>query len=119
MGPQDQPDYFNAVVAIETALPALDLLDHLQQLERDAGRVKLRHWGERTLDLDILLYGDEVIQTERLTVPHVGVLQRNFVVLPLLDINATLQVAGQPLASCAVAQSDGTIQQVATDWWTS
>jgi 2-amino-4-hydroxy-6-hydroxymethyldihydropteridine diphosphokinase len=116
MGPQDQPDYFNAAVALETELPALDLLDRLQQLERDAGRVKLRHWGERTLDLDILLYGQEAIQSTRLTIPHVGLLLRNFVVLPLLDIDSTLQVAGQPLASCAAAQSDDTIQQVSTDW---
>lgn len=118
MGPQDQPDYLNAAVAIDTALSPLDLLDYLQQLERESGRVKLRHWGERTLDLDILLYGQEQIQSPRLTVPHVGLLLRNFVVLPLLDIDPDLHVADQPLASCAAAQSDDTIQRVATDWLT-
>lgn len=86
MGPQDQPDYLNAVVEIKTQLSALDLLDQLQNIENESGRVRLRHWGERTLDLDLLLYGDQQIQHERLVVPHVGLLHRDFVILPLLDV---------------------------------
>ncbi|WP_122900248.1 2-amino-4-hydroxy-6-hydroxymethyldihydropteridine diphosphokinase [Acinetobacter sp. B51(2017)] len=97
MGPQDQPDYLNAVVQLMTDLAPLDLLDQLQRFEQEAGRVRLRHWGERTLDLDLLLYGDEQIQNARLTVPHVGVLEREFVLLPLLDIDPFLQVQGQTL----------------------
>jgi 2-amino-4-hydroxy-6-hydroxymethyldihydropteridine diphosphokinase len=97
MGPQDQPDYFNAVVQLTTDLAPLDLLDQLQRFEQEAGRVRLRHWGERTLDLDLLLYGEQQIQNERLTVPHVGVLEREFVLLPLLDIDPFLQVQGQTL----------------------
>ena len=97
MGPQDQPDYFNAVVQLTTSLAPLDLLDQLQRFEQEAGRVRLRHWGERTLDLDLLLYGEQQIQNERLTVPHVGVLEREFVLLPLLDIDPFLQVQGQTL----------------------
>lgn len=97
MGPQDQPDYLNAVVQLTTDLAPLDLLDQLQRFEQEAGRVRLRHWGERTLDLDLLLYGDEQIQHERLTVPHVGVLERDFVLLPLLDLDPFLQVHGQTL----------------------
>ena len=65
--------------------------------EQEAGRVRLRHWGERTLDLDLLIYGNEQIQNERLTVPHVGVLERDFVLIPLLDIDPEIQVHGHRL----------------------
>ena len=95
MGPQDQPHYHNAVVQLDTALSPLALLDQLQQFEQEAGRVRLRHWGERTLDLDLLVYGQEQIQNERLTVPHVGVLERDFVLVPLMDLDPELQVHGQ------------------------
>lgn len=98
MGPQDQPDYYNAAVELVTTLAPLDLLDVLQRLELESGRVRLRHWGERTLDLDLLLYADEVIKHHRLVVPHVGLLSRDFVVLPLLDLNPHLIVSGQALA---------------------
>lgn len=104
MGPQDQPDYFNAVVQLDTNLAPLELLDQLQRFEQEAGRVRLRHWGERTLDLDLLLYGDEQIQNERLTVPHVGVLERDFVLLPLLDIDPHLSVQDQKLQDLALVQ---------------
>lgn len=97
MGPQDQPNYLNAVVQLNTDLAALSLLDRLQAFEQDAGRVRLRHWGERTLDLDLLIYGNEQIQNERLTVPHVGVLERDFVLIPLLDIDPEIQVHGHRL----------------------
>ena len=91
MGPQDQPNYLNAVVQLDTTLAPLALLDQLQQFEQDAGRVRVRRWGERTLDLDLLIYGQEQIQNERLTVPHSGLLERDFVVIPLLDLDAHLQ----------------------------
>ena len=94
MGPQDQPHYHNAVVELITELEPLDLLDHLQRFEQEAGRVRLRHWGERTLDLDLLIYSDQHIQNDRLTVPHIGVLERDFVLLPLVDLNADLVVNG-------------------------
>ena len=97
MGPQDQPNYLNAVVRLDTELEALGLLDELQRFEQESGRVRLRHWGERTLDLDLLIYADANIQNERLTVPHVGVLERDFVVIPLLDLDANLSVKGQLL----------------------
>lgn len=71
LGPQDQPDYLNAAVALDTALAPEALLDHTQRIELQQGRVrKAERWGPRTLDLDIMLFGDEVINTERLTVPH-------------------------------------------------
>lgn len=93
MGPQDQPDYVNAVAALTTRLSAEDLLTELQQIELEQGRQrKDERWGPRTLDLDILLFGHNIIQTERLTVPHYGMKVREFVLYPLaeLDLNLVL-----------------------------
>ncbi|ROV60960.1 2-amino-4-hydroxy-6-hydroxymethyldihydropteridine diphosphokinase [Vibrio ponticus] len=91
MGPQDQPDYINAVVAIKTELTPLELLDCTQAIELEQGRVrKDERWGPRTLDLDIVLYGNEVIDSERLTVPHYGMREREFVLYPLAEIAPNL-----------------------------
>ena len=84
--PEDQPDYCNAVVEIETTLKPIELLDAMQAIENNHGRVRSVRWGPRTLDLDILLYGNETIETERLTVPHYQMHVRNFVLCPLFDI---------------------------------
>lgn len=116
MGPQDQPHYLNAVAQLETTLSPLELLDHLQQFEQDAGRVRLRRWGERTLDLDLLLYADQEIQHERLMVPHVGLLERDFVVVPLLDLNKNLVVKGQHLNELKLAQAPSLTVLAASDW---
>jgi 2-amino-4-hydroxy-6-hydroxymethyldihydropteridine diphosphokinase len=87
MGPQDQDDYINAVLALETSLSAIELLDALQAIENEAGRVrKENRWGARILDLDILLYGSEVINSPRLTIPHYGMKEREFVLQPLAEI---------------------------------
>lgn len=102
MGPQDQPNYLNAAVQLVTNLAPLALLDELQRFEQESGRVRLRHWGERTLDLDLLLYGQEYIQNERLSVPHIGVKERDFVLLPLLDLDEQLQLGGQLLKNLPI-----------------
>ncbi len=94
MGPQDQPDYINAVAGLKTTLPAVALLDALQAIEQDHARVRGEHWGPRTLDLDILLYGDDIIESPRLSVPHPGLAQRNFVLAPLAEITPQLSVPG-------------------------
>lgn len=100
MGPQDQPDYVNAVAAVETDLSPLDLLRVLQAIENDQGRVRERRWGARTLDLDILLYGQQVIELPDLTVPHYGMADREFVLYPLYEIAPALQMPdGQKLTS--------------------
>ena len=116
MGPQDQPNYLNAVVQLETALSALDLLDNLQRFEQESGRVRLRRWGERTLDLDLLLYGNEQIQHERLTVPHVGILLRDFVVIPLLDLDPTLCIDDQALSELEILQQPTVTVLADADW---
>lgn len=92
MGPQDQPDYVNAVLSIETQLEPLVLLDELQRIENEQGRIRLRRWGERTLDLDMLLYGKLEMQSERLTLPHYDLQNREFVVVPLFDIAPELML---------------------------
>lgn len=86
VGPGNQPDYINAVAHITTTLEPLALLDQLQALEHRHQRVRIEHWGPRTLDLDLLLYADAVIDLPRLQVPHPYLSQRNFVVYPLAAI---------------------------------
>lgn len=86
MGPQDQPAFLNAVVALDTALEPLPLLDALQAIENQQGRTREQRWGPRTLDLDMLLYEQQQLQHHRLTLPHPGLTERNFVLYPLLDI---------------------------------
>ncbi|PJG59984.1 2-amino-4-hydroxy-6-hydroxymethyldihydropteridine diphosphokinase [Aeromonas cavernicola] len=100
MGPADQPDYVNAVARLNTRLTPLALLDQLQKIELEQGRVrKDERWGPRTLDLDLLLYGNQTIAHERLTVPHYGMKDRAFVLHPLAEIAPTLILpCGTPIA---------------------
>ncbi len=110
MGPQDQPDYVNAVACLHTSLTPLQLLDQLQQIEQQQGRVrKAERWGPRTLDLDLLLYGDEIIDQPRLTVPHYGLTERAFVLYPLAEIAPELQLPGGMAVATLLASvsSDG------------
>ncbi|GEC67122.1 2-amino-4-hydroxy-6-hydroxymethyldihydropteridine diphosphokinase [Raoultella terrigena] len=87
LGPQDQPDYLNAAVALETGLAAEALLDNTQRIELQQGRErKAERWGPRTLDLDIMLFGEQVIDSERLTVPHYDMKNRGFMLWPLFEI---------------------------------
>lgn len=105
MGPQDQPDYVNAVAALDTSLSPEALLDALQNIEQSQGRQrKAERWGPRTLDLDILLYGEQIINTERLTVPHYGLKQREFVLYPLAEIAAELQLPDGTVLSSLLEQ---------------
>lgn len=93
--PPDQPDYINAVARLESALPPEALLDALQSIETRHGRVRSgERWGPRTLDLDILLYGDRCIDTPRLQVPHPGMAERSFVLHPLAEIAPDLDIPG-------------------------
>lgn len=105
MGPQDQPHFHNAVVELYTTLEPLQLLDQLQAFEQQAGRVRLRHWGERTLDLDLLLYADQEIEHERLKVPHAGIMLRDFVLIPLLDLAPDMTLKGQLLRDLPVVRN--------------
>lgn len=96
MGPQDQPDYVNAVISVATDMPPIALLRCLQGIENDQGRIrKDQRWGARTLDLDVLLYGDQIIELPDLIVPHPGLADRAFVLYPLYEIAPQLQVPGK------------------------
>ena len=86
VGPQDQPDFVNGAVHLRTDLSAHELLDCLQAIEQAHGRERLRHWGPRTLDLDLLLFGEPILNDARLTVPHAELANRDFVLQPLLDL---------------------------------
>ncbi len=87
-GPEDQPKYYNAVAEVETGLSPRDLLAALQQIERVLGRNRSREqrWGPRTCDLDILIMGDVVMDTDSLTIPHPRMCERTFVLVPLTEI---------------------------------
>ncbi len=106
VGPQDQDDYINAVVQIETELESLALLDGLQAIENEHGRVRNERWGSRTLDLDILMFGEEIIQNDRLSIPHPEMLNRAFVLVPLAEINPDCVIPGKGLISDLLANLD-------------
>ncbi|HED13522.1 MAG TPA: 2-amino-4-hydroxy-6-hydroxymethyldihydropteridine diphosphokinase [Gammaproteobacteria bacterium] len=93
-GVQSQPDFVNAVCKITTTLTAHTLLQELLVLEKQLGRVRLLQDGPRVIDLDLLLYGDVVIQEQGLIVPHPRLYQRRFVLEPLLDITPTVVIPG-------------------------
>lgn len=86
LGPPDQPDYLNAAVLIETTLQPEQLLALIKTIESNMGRVTRRRWGERIIDLDILLYDDSCFDLPGLTIPHKGIAQRSFVIEPLIDL---------------------------------
>ena len=90
VGPGVQPDYINGVIRAACGLDPEALLDLLQQIENSQHRERNVRWGARTIDLDILLYGERIIQTDRLQIPHPRLFERNFVVYPLYDISPEL-----------------------------
>ena len=93
-GPPGQPDYINAVAALDTVLTPDTLLAALQDLETAHGRIRAERWGPRTLDLDLLLYGQQVSADPRLTLPHPRLQERAFVLYPLYDIAPDLTLPG-------------------------
>jgi 2-amino-4-hydroxy-6-hydroxymethyldihydropteridine diphosphokinase len=96
LGPP-QPDYLNAVVSVSTSLPPSELLEALKAIEGELGRRQGERWGPREIDLDLLLYGDEMLEEEGLSVPHPEMTKRSFVLLPLLEIAPDLDLpSGEP-----------------------
>lgn len=106
-GGPPQPAYCNAVAVIETAWTAVKLLDLLQRIEARFGRVRRERWGPRTLDLDLLLFGHEIISTRHLVVPHPRLAERRFVLEPLLELDPDLVLPdGTRLSLVAQAVQD-------------
>ncbi len=107
LGPQDQPDYLNAVAGLQTDLSAIELLDALQSIEQIHHRQRGKEqWGPRTLDLDILLYADERIHEERLVVPHPHMHERRFVLEPLYELAGDMDIPGKDRISALLKTSE-------------
>lgn len=92
---ESQPKYLNAVVIVETSLGAKELHEITQQIENDFGRVRLARWAPRTLDIDIITFGTELIETKRLIVPHPRAHERSFVLAPWLEIDPEAFIPGR------------------------
>ena len=105
MGPQDQPDYINAVVGLDTLLSVDELFAQLMRIEELAGRVRDgKRWGPRILDLDLLLYGKKKVDKAGLKVPHPGLHERDFVIIPLAEVAGNLNIPGHGLLSTLINQ---------------
>lgn len=114
LGPTDQPDFVNAVAGIVTTLAPLTLLDRLHEIEnRHARDRQVERWGPRTLDLDLLAYSREIIQSEQLTLPHPGIAERNFVLLPWREIAPHYRVPG--LSSVAILAANADLHEPAIE----
>ena len=115
----DQPDFYNAAAQLSSNLSPLDLLARLQEVEKQLGKKVDRENGPRVIDLDLLVYGEEVINLPELTLPHTGILNRDFVLKPLTDLNPmlthpawngqTLQSAMEQLKECFLIEVAETI----------
>jgi 2-amino-4-hydroxy-6-hydroxymethyldihydropteridine diphosphokinase len=108
----DAPRYLNGVVVIETVLEPHSLLELLQRIELDHGRVRTEHWGDRTLDLDLIDVGGVVLDDERLTLPHPRAWQRAFVLAPWLDVEPDAELAGRGrIAALRAAAADEVVRR--------
>ncbi len=106
-GYEYQDEFINAVAQIETTLNPLDLLGALQSIEDSMGRQRSKHrWGPRLIDIDLLLFGDMTIQCTELEVPHPRIYERAFVLLPLAELDATIEIPGQGVAGALLSQLD-------------
>lgn len=115
LGGIEQPDYVNAAAALLTALDARELLERLQQIEQRRGRQRDgMRWGPRIIDLDLLVFADQSIDEPGLTVPHPGIAERNFVLLPLREIAPGLVIPGLgPVANLTVNRDEPRIERIA------
>ncbi len=115
LGSQNQPDYINAVAMLATKLSPLVLLEHLQVIENEQGRVRgAERWGPRTLDLDMLLYDNLQLQQTRLILPHPGLYERAFVLYPLYDCSPDLILPNGQAVSVLMRGFDG-LEKVSTE----
>ena len=116
MGPVEQPDFYNAAAGLLTQLQPLVLLRSLKELELQLGReASTRRWGPRQIDFDVLVYGDVVMQEQALTLPHPGLVQRAFALVPLADIAPEMRVPGAGRVADLVAKCDRSGLEWASD----
>lgn len=117
-GKQDQSYFVNAAVAVTTTLHPIAILDRCQGIEQKMGRERKEHWGPRIIDIDILLYDDLVIDSDRLTIPHTYMHTRNFVLEPLVEINPNLRhpILNKNIATLLKESTDpGVVLKMKTD----
>jgi 2-amino-4-hydroxy-6-hydroxymethyldihydropteridine diphosphokinase len=116
--PAPPPDYLNAACRVATELAPLPFLRHLKQIEARLGRKDTGHWGPRPIDLDILLFNDEVIATDELTIPHARLAERPFVLRPLLDLDAELvhPATGERLGDLLARLGDYELRLITKEW---
>lgn len=107
-GVTDQPDFYNGIFELETYLEAFNLLDLLHDIEKACKRVRKEHWGPRTIDLDIILYDDLVLDTKELTIPHSDMANRDFVLEPLSEIAGYLR---HPLTKMTISQMASKVKE--------
>jgi 2-amino-4-hydroxy-6-hydroxymethyldihydropteridine diphosphokinase len=119
-GKVDQADFFNCCATIETSLAAEALLDLCLEIERGMKRVRNERWGPRTIDIDVLTYGEAIITTERVEIPHPRMTERAFVLMPLADIAPDLVVNGKPISEWLNAADKTGIKAAneKREWWT-
>lgn len=120
-GKLDQPDFLNAVAALETSLEPRELLDVCLAAERSLKRVRAERWGPRLIDIDLLWFDNETIGEAGLQVPHPRMLERSFVMIPLAEIAPNLRLDGQTAAEIAGQMDGAGISQMSRDgnWWRS
>ena len=112
-GPVKQPDFVNAVAQLQTELDVTELFQRLQSIEVQRGRHRGERWGPRIIDLDLLVFEDEVVSSDDLTVPHPGIAERNFVLLPLQEIAPVLNIPGLgKVADIAVSRLEPRISRI-------
>lgn len=118
-GKTDQPDFLNAVAEIATARRPRALLALCLEAERALKRERRERWGPRTIDIDILLYGDHTVNEEGLEIPHPRMADRAFVLAPLADLAPELEIGGQPVRKRLAAIGQGGIVRISEDreWW--
>lgn len=116
-GKTDQPPFLNAAARIETSLSARGLLDAVLSLERQLGRERSERWGPRTVDIDILLFGDEAVDEPGLHIPHPRLTERAFALAPLVDVMPEAQLSGRPAADWLSEADRAGMERVAEPGW--
>ena len=112
VGPQDQPDFLNLVAQLAVHCTPEELLQMVQRVEQQMGRVRQRRWGQRNIDIDILLFGDQTIDTPELQVPHPALKERQFVLVPLAEITPDLILPDGRRAVQAAHADDPTVRRI-------
>ena len=117
-GKTDQPDFLNAVVEVETRLSPRQLLDLCLTVEAELHRVRTERWGPRSIDLDVLAYGDRMVEEEGLRIPHPRIAERAFVLVPLAEIAPDLAIGGRTARDLLAGLESGGIRLAeGADWW--